>query len=330
MKKVLGRCRGGFLLSQPPIRRPEIVARVREAVPPQIPVTVKMRRVLVTGPHSRDNFLYDLRRRLWRRRGGHYGSRPHGGAPLRGAQPLGVRREVKQHGGHRTVLGSGDLFTSARLPGDAAQTGVDGVTAARGAIGNPGSRASPSLGRRLATPRAPGLFEQREVIRAHYQLAEQIYGPELCGRQMRKFGIKYRLHPHSLAGSGDAFVAVKRPAGLAGAVLRPLVCGRSAWLPSAGRTGRERRGDELRRRGLWQFFASTPKLWERSRWGGFRPLGGCGLEVVQPSLSVPKPTGFDHLAALSDGDAAQQSLSSSSSVPTMRCGRYAVLLHCRA
>src|SRR5580704_501324 len=55
VKKVLGRCRGGFLLSQPQIAL-EIVARVREAVPPQIPVTVKMRRGLDDSPQSRDNF----------------------------------------------------------------------------------------------------------------------------------------------------------------------------------------------------------------------------------------------------------------------------------
>src|SRR4051794_6918707 len=43
VKKVLGRCRGGFHLGQPHVAL-EIVARVREAVPEQIPVTVKMRR----------------------------------------------------------------------------------------------------------------------------------------------------------------------------------------------------------------------------------------------------------------------------------------------
>ena len=42
VKKVLGRCRGGFLLSTPKTAL-EIVSRVREALPPQIPVTVKMR-----------------------------------------------------------------------------------------------------------------------------------------------------------------------------------------------------------------------------------------------------------------------------------------------
>ncbi|MFM7412112.1 MAG: tRNA dihydrouridine synthase, partial [Planctomycetota bacterium] len=55
VKKVLGRCRGGYLLSQPAIAL-EIVARVRDAVPPQIPVTLKMRRGLDDSSESLANF----------------------------------------------------------------------------------------------------------------------------------------------------------------------------------------------------------------------------------------------------------------------------------
>ncbi len=54
------------------------------------------------------------------------------------------------------------------------------------------------------------MFQQRDVIAEHYRLAEELYGPELCGRQMRKFGIKYsQLHPHARQ-VRDAFVAVTR------------------------------------------------------------------------------------------------------------------------
>jgi tRNA-dihydrouridine synthase B len=56
VKKVLGRCRGGFLLSQPETAL-EIVARVREHVPPQKPVTVKMRRGIDDSAESRDKFF---------------------------------------------------------------------------------------------------------------------------------------------------------------------------------------------------------------------------------------------------------------------------------
>src|SRR6478736_439688 len=56
VKKVLGRCRGGFHLSQPEVAL-EIVRRTRDVVPPEIPVTVKMRRGIDDTPESRDNFF---------------------------------------------------------------------------------------------------------------------------------------------------------------------------------------------------------------------------------------------------------------------------------
>lgn len=210
MKKVLGRCRGGYLLSQPETAL-EIVARVRDAVPPQVPVTVKMRRGLDDSPQSRDNFF-----------------RIFDGAFERGAAAVTVHgrtveqryvgpsrwsflREVKQHAGSRTVLGSGDLFTADDCLRMIRETGVDGVTVARGAIGNPwifAQARARAEGRALSPP---SLHRQREVIGEHYRLAEQVYGPELCCRQMRKFGIKYaRLHP-AAEQVRDAFVAVRRP-----------------------------------------------------------------------------------------------------------------------
>src|SRR6187401_3222837 len=56
VKKVLGRCRGGFHLSQPEVAL-EIVSRVREAVPPHVPVTVKMRRGIDDSSESREKFF---------------------------------------------------------------------------------------------------------------------------------------------------------------------------------------------------------------------------------------------------------------------------------
>ncbi|HEY2761973.1 MAG TPA: tRNA-dihydrouridine synthase family protein, partial [Pirellulales bacterium] len=56
VKKVLGRCRGGYLLSQPETAL-EIVSRVREAVPPHVPVTVKMRRGIDDSAQSREKFF---------------------------------------------------------------------------------------------------------------------------------------------------------------------------------------------------------------------------------------------------------------------------------
>jgi tRNA-dihydrouridine synthase len=90
------------------------------------------------------------------------------------------------------------------------ETGVDGVTVARGAIGNPWIFAQiRALAEGREAPPPPSLFEQREVLREHFRLAVELYGDELAGRQMRKFGIKYsRLHPEQLA-VRQAFVAVR-------------------------------------------------------------------------------------------------------------------------
>ncbi len=211
VKKVLGRCRGGYLLGQVDTAL-EIVARVREAVPAEIPVTVKMRRGLDDTSASRDNF-YRIFDGAFQR--GVAAITVHGRTVAQryvGPSRWEFLRELKQHAGSRTVLGSGDLFSPQACLDMIAQTGVDGVTAARGAIGNPWIFAQArALAAGLPLPGPPGVLEQREVIAEHYRLAEELYGPEVCGRHMRKFGIKYsQLHPHARE-VRDAFVAVGQP-----------------------------------------------------------------------------------------------------------------------
>ena len=212
VKKVLGRCRGGYLLSQPAIAL-EIVGRVRDAVPREVPVTLKMRRGLDDSPESRDNFwtIFD-------------------GAFARGVAAITVHgrsveqryvgpsnwaflAEVKRHAGERTVIGSGDLFSAAACLAMLEETGVDGVSVARGAIGNPWIfRQAEALLAGEPLPPPPTVHEQREVLRDHWSLAEAIYGEAVAGRSMRKFGIKYaRVHPDP-RGTRDAFVAVKSAA----------------------------------------------------------------------------------------------------------------------
>jgi tRNA-dihydrouridine synthase B len=211
VKKVLGRQRGGYLLSQPTTAL-EIVERVREAVPPAIPVTVKMRRGLDDSAESRDKF-YQIFDGAFAR--GVAAITVHGRTVVQkyvGPSRWDFLREVKAHAGSRVVLGSGDLFTAQACIDMLRQTGVDGVTAARGAIGNPWIFAETrALAAGLPLPEPPGVHEQRRVIGEHYRLSELLYGGTQCGRQMRKFGIKYsQLHPHSQS-VRDAFVAVSRP-----------------------------------------------------------------------------------------------------------------------
>ncbi|MBN2021368.1 MAG: tRNA-dihydrouridine synthase [Pirellulales bacterium] len=211
VRKVLARRRGGFLMGQPDVAL-EIVSRVRDALPPEIPVTVKLRSGLDESPESRERFfaIFD----------GAFGR----GAAAATVHPRTVAQryagraawaflaEVKRHAIGRIVLGSGDLFRAEDCLAMLRQTGVDGACIARGAIGNPWIFAQVRAlleGRPLPPP--PSVYEQRDVIVEHYRMAEEVYGPKRSGRRMRKFGIRYaQLHPQ-YAEVRAAFIATRRP-----------------------------------------------------------------------------------------------------------------------
>lgn len=209
VRKVLGRCRGGFLLSQPAAAL-EIVRAVCAAVGGRRPVTVKMRRGMDDSPESEANFFeildgaFDL---------GIAGVTVHGRTVQQryvGPSRWAFLARVKRHVGNRVVLGSGDLFTAEDCLRMMAETGVDGVTIARGCIGNPwifNECRELAAGRPLPPP--PSVPEQAETLRRHFAWSGEVHGPLLAGRLMRKFGIKYsELHP---AGRDvrDAFIRVK-------------------------------------------------------------------------------------------------------------------------
>lgn len=197
VRKVLGRCRGGFHLGQPDVAL-EIVKATRDIVPDHIPVTVKMRRGIDDSPESRDRFFEILDGAF---QIGVAAVTVHGRTVEQryvGPSRWDFVREVKRHVGDRVILGSGDLFTAQDCLDMFAETGVDGVTVARGAIGNPWifSQAR-ALASGLPLPQPPRLPEQRETILEHLTLAARLYGEQRVGPIMRKFGIKYSiLHPN--------------------------------------------------------------------------------------------------------------------------------------
>ncbi len=197
VKKVLGRCRGGYHLSQPKVAL-EIVERVREAVPAQIPVTLKMRRGMDDTDESRE-FFYRILDGAFAR--GAAAITVHGRTVKQryiGPSRWSFLKEVKQHvGPEKLIFGSGDLFSAEDCLNMLAETGVDGVTIARGAIGNPWIFDQVSaLWNGQPLPPPPTLEEQAETIREHYQLCEQSYGSDRAALLMRKFCIKYAAsHP---------------------------------------------------------------------------------------------------------------------------------------
>lgn len=209
VKKVLGRCRGGFHLSQPAVAL-EIIRRTRDIVPPEIPVTVKMRRGIDDSDASREQFFEILSGGF---EAGLAAATVHGRTVLQrynGPSRWEFLKEVKQAFPTQTILGSGDLFTAPDCLRMISETGIDGVTVARGAIGNPWIfEQTRALAGGLPLPLPPSLFRQREVMQRHWELSEQIYGEAHTGVLMRKFGIKYSTSHPSAIDVRTAFARVR-------------------------------------------------------------------------------------------------------------------------
>lgn len=195
VKSAVGGCRGGYHLSQPDLAL-EIVDRVREAVPAPIPVTLKMRRGIDDSPESRDRFFTILDGAFAR---GVAAITVHGRTVEQkyvGPSNWEFLREVKIHAGERTIVGSGDLFTAQACLDMLRRTGVDGVSVARGAIGNPWifqQVRALAAGKSLPIPE---LDEQRRVLLMHCELSVRATGTTAACSTMRAFGLKFaRLHP---------------------------------------------------------------------------------------------------------------------------------------
>ncbi len=196
VKSAIGGCRGGYHLGQPEAAL-EIVSRVREVVPPHVPVSVKMRRGIDDTNESRDRCLTILEGVFER---GVAAVTLHGRTVEQkyvGPSRWSFLKEARASFPDRTLLGSGDLFTAEDCVRMLAETGVNGVSIARGAIGNPWIFASVNaLLNGEPHPAPPRLGEQRDVLHEHLRLAREVYGDPACVPRLRKHLVKYaRLHP---------------------------------------------------------------------------------------------------------------------------------------
>jgi tRNA-dihydrouridine synthase B len=195
VKKVLARGRGGYLMSSPDTAL-EIVRAVRDAVPHK-PVTVKLRRSFRDAEAGEEDF--------WRIA---HGAFEAGAAAIcvharsveqkyQGQADWGFLARVKSAFPDRTVIGSGDVQNAEGALRMIRETGVDGASAARGAIGNPWffrQARDVAAGR---PPFLPSLGDQRELISRHFDLTREIYGARFSVKRMRNFAIHYsHLHPH--------------------------------------------------------------------------------------------------------------------------------------
>ncbi len=195
--KAQNRCRGGFLLSEPETAS-AFVRNVVDAVGGRAPVTLKMRRGLNDTVESERNFfeILDLAFSL-----GVAAITVHGRSVeqrYKGPSDWRFLARVKEHAGSRTVLGSGDLFAAEDCIRMMEQTGVDGVTIARGSMGNPWifnqclQLASVECDANSLI--APTIQQQRDTIIRHFEETAKLHGHEKAGKLMGKFGVRYASH----------------------------------------------------------------------------------------------------------------------------------------
>lgn len=199
VNKVLGRRRGGWLLQDTDTAL-GIIDSVVQSVQGDAPVSVKMRRGTDDSPEAERRFWEILEGGIER------------GLCAATVHPRTVRQKyvgpsrwefltrAKQRVGDFTLLGSGDLFSPYDVLDMVRETGVDGVTVARGCIGNPfvfGQIRDLVAGR---TPLRPTCAEQRGAIRRHWELASPFYGDDRRALPpVRMHVIKYaQYHPEQV------------------------------------------------------------------------------------------------------------------------------------
>ena len=198
VNKVLGRQRGGYLLSDPRTAR-EILSRVRDVVPPHVPLTVKMRRAMDDTPLAEDMFWEILEHAF---AVGVDGVCVHGRTVAQkyvGPSRRSFLAKVKAKYPDRVIMGSGDLFSAEDVVAMLDETSVDGAWVARGGIGAPwifsaiahhlrsGERAPP-----------PSFSDQRRAVWLHHTESLKLHGRELGSRLFRSAAIKYaEAHPRA-------------------------------------------------------------------------------------------------------------------------------------
>lgn len=208
VKKIRTKARGGHWLREPE-GAIEILRAVREALPSEIPTTVKMRRAFDDTPEAEADFyrIFDAAYEM-----GYAWVVVHGRSVQQkyvGPSNWVFLRDLVRARQDRVIMGSGDIWNAEDIFRMIAYTGLHGVSVARGCIGNPWIfRQARSLmaGR---PPLPPTVEEQRDVLLEHFELSAAVNGERGAGLMMRKFGVRFAAHHPDSDTVRKRFIAVK-------------------------------------------------------------------------------------------------------------------------
>ena len=193
VKKIRKRKRGGhFLLA--PQEACNILCAVREGVSSEIPTSVKIRRGWDDTKESEENF-YTIFDSAFEN--GYGWATVHARSveqKYNGPSKWDFLTSLVQKRPDALVFGSGDIWCASDIFSMMKQTGVYGVSIARGCIGNPWIFTQARALMAGKKPQNPTIQEQRSVLLEHFELCMQLHGEKLASRLMRKFGIKFSQH----------------------------------------------------------------------------------------------------------------------------------------
>ena len=193
VKKISKKARGGHWLAHPD-GAIDILRAVRDALPPEIVTTVKMRRGYDEPPEFERAFfrIFDAAYEL-----GYSWATVHARTVQQkyiGPSRWTFLRDLVRARPDRVILGSGDIWDAQDIFRMLSYTGVHAASVARGCIGNPWIFRQARDMMAGLPPRAPSILEQRDALLTHFDLSVAVNGENLAGRLMRKFGIRFAEH----------------------------------------------------------------------------------------------------------------------------------------
>lgn len=213
VKKIERKARGGHWLAEPEgaIR---ILEAVREAVPAEVACTVKLRRAFDDTPEMATNCERILKAAAAM---GYAWATVHARTVQQkyvGPSRWDILAGIVSRTPELPILGSGDIWDAPDIFRMIAYTGVSGVAVARGCIGNPWIFRQARQLMAGEAPTAPALAEQRDVLRAHFDLSLAVtrrfrHAEETTCRNMRKFAIKFAQHHPNADAVRRRFVRVE-------------------------------------------------------------------------------------------------------------------------